>query len=117
MKALQEFMMNLRDRVPAADAGMKKPVKHNVGLIRSQMLDASGKVGIADAKSRRGPKAISLHHTTNNKKLQRLFAPAWPLRQTRIKVSHDFGALSIPNYIKSFVSELVKIPQLNYFYF
>ena len=91
MKALQEFMMNLRDRVPAADAGMKKPVKHNVGLIRSQMLDASGKVGIADAKSRRGPKAISLHHTNNNKKLQRLFAPAWPLRQTRIKVSHDFG--------------------------
>ena len=105
MKALQEFMMNLRDRVPAADAGMKKPVKHNVGLIRSQMLDASGKVGIADAKSRRGPKAISLHHANNNKKLQRLFAPAWPLRQTRIKVSHGFGVffsvLSISNYIES----------------
>ena len=104
MKALQDFMMNLRDRVPAADTGMKKPVKHNVGLIRSQMLDASGKVGIADAKSRRGPKAISLPHTANNKKLQRLFAPAWPLRQTRIKVSHGFGFffllfLSIPNQI------------------
>ena len=38
MKALQEFMMNLRDRVPAADAGMKKPVKHNVGLIRHGLL-------------------------------------------------------------------------------
>ena len=41
MKALLHFMQQLRGGLPEADLNRKKPVKHNVGLIRPQILQGA----------------------------------------------------------------------------
>ena len=41
MKALLHFMQQLRGGLPEADLNRKKPVKHNVGLLRPQILQGA----------------------------------------------------------------------------
>ena len=41
MKALLHFMQQLREGLPVADLNRKKPVKHNVGLLRPQILQGA----------------------------------------------------------------------------
>ena len=65
-----------------------------MGLLRSQHLDhASGKLvgGTVIPHDKRKSSSsmagggIGVHRSANNKRLQRLFEPAWPIRQNRVK--------------------------------
>lgn len=85
MKTLMEFMRQLRDELPRADGETKKFVKHDVGLISSQVLDKKGNLVSKSARLEKNTTPLSIGHLNENKRLQRLFLPAWPIRYARTK--------------------------------
>ena len=85
MKALQDFMMKLSEGLPPAQHDLKKIVRPKVEVLRSKKLNTVGDLVPKGRCPSRMIAPVGSAHLVANKKLEKIFEPAWPVRQNRNK--------------------------------